>query len=318
MHRPARLATSIRRISAVTVVALAAVAVGAAELVIPQQAKATLAEAADALQRGQLAEAESLYKKARRQIGRRVFETEEGRARALHSRGELEPALNAAKKALELSRTPVHRAVAWNRIGALHTAIAIDQTLRWSQPAGTTAEPSTERLERAEAALLESVDESAGAFHLAWYNLAEVRYLSGRLEEAQQAMERYAATAPPGQWPRRARDLSSCLETLLGPHEIWSFDELREAGGVLPKNVASTVAKFSDAARRNGTTGDVLIAITINTVGDVVCPRVLSGLPDGLGHSAFAAVRDFRYEPGRLDGEAVPVSTRITVSFGVR
>ena len=60
--------------------------------------------------------------------------------------------------------------------------------------------------------------------------------------------------------------------------------------------------------------GIVILEATLDAHGDVVAARVLRSIPllDG---PALDAVRKWRFTPGRLNGEAVPVIMTVTVNF---
>lgn len=71
---------------------------------------------------------------------------------------------------------------------------------------------------------------------------------------------------------------------------------------------------YPDAARLMHLSGEVRLRAIIATDGSVRELTLLSGNPL-LAQSAMAAVREWRYRPTLLNGEAVPVETYITVSF---
>lgn len=71
---------------------------------------------------------------------------------------------------------------------------------------------------------------------------------------------------------------------------------------------------YPDAARLMHLSGEVRLRAIIATDGSVRELTLLSGNPL-LAQSAMAAVREWRYRPTLLNGEAVAVETYITVSF---
>lgn len=71
---------------------------------------------------------------------------------------------------------------------------------------------------------------------------------------------------------------------------------------------------YPDAARQMRLSGEVRLRAIIATDGSVRELTLLSGNPL-LAQSAMAAVRDWRYRPTLLNGEAVAVETYITVYF---
>ncbi|MGH9724374.1 MAG: energy transducer TonB [Candidatus Acidiferrales bacterium] len=72
--------------------------------------------------------------------------------------------------------------------------------------------------------------------------------------------------------------------------------------------------EYPDAARVMHLSGEVRLRAIIATDGSVRELTLLSGNPL-LAHSAMAAVREWRYRPTLLNGEAVAVETYITVNF---
>lgn len=61
-----------------------------------------------------------------------------------------------------------------------------------------------------------------------------------------------------------------------------------------------------------------MIDFMIDAEGDVVCPRVLRGLPHGLTDSALETVRGWRFEPALHGDEPVTVFDRTSISFRLR
>jgi len=59
-------------------------------------------------------------------------------------------------------------------------------------------------------------------------------------------------------------------------------------------------------------TGTVVIHFSLGRNGEVLCPKVISG-PKMLQQPVLEAVRKYKYKPYLLDGEAIIVSTKISV-----
>jgi protein TonB len=55
----------------------------------------------------------------------------------------------------------------------------------------------------------------------------------------------------------------------------------------------------------------------IDRQGNVTEARVLKGLPFGLDHAALAAIRQWKFQPGTLNGQPVPVYYNLTVNFRI-
>ena len=93
----------------------------------------------------------------------------------------------------------------------------------------------------------------------------------------------------------------------------------RAGSGVEPPRLLREVkAKYTDEARRRGTTGNVVLEIVVNrdgTVGDVTVRR---GLGAGLDERAVEAVRQWKFAPARRLGEPVDVIVEVAVEFMMR
>jgi periplasmic protein TonB len=87
-------------------------------------------------------------------------------------------------------------------------------------------------------------------------------------------------------------------------------------GGALrpPRLVSSVVPNYPTIARQAGVEGDVVIDTTIDTNGAVTGMKVVSG-PPMLRQAALDALRQWRYEPSKLNGEPVPVQMVVTLKF---
>jgi len=81
-----------------------------------------------------------------------------------------------------------------------------------------------------------------------------------------------------------------------------------------PKLIASVPPAYPLTARSSGVQGDVVIETTIDKTGSVVRTHVISG-PAMLRPSALEALKHWKYEPSRLDGEPVEVQMQVTIRF---
>jgi protein TonB len=63
--------------------------------------------------------------------------------------------------------------------------------------------------------------------------------------------------------------------------------------------------------------GDVTLDALIDETGRVTRIKAISG-PNLLQEAAAAAVRQWKYEPATLDGNAVPMHLAVTVKFRMR
>lgn len=90
-------------------------------------------------------------------------------------------------------------------------------------------------------------------------------------------------------------------------------------GGALraPRKTHQVLPEYPELARRAGVGAVVIVQCVIDVHGRVSDARVLRGHPL-LDSSALEAVRQWRYEPTRLNGIAVPVVMTVTVTFQPR
>jgi TonB family protein len=93
----------------------------------------------------------------------------------------------------------------------------------------------------------------------------------------------------------------------------------RAGAGIEPPRLRREVKPaYTDAARRRGVEGEVLVEIVVRrdgTVGDV---RLLRRLGDGLDEKAIEAVRQWRFDPARRHGAPVDVIVEVSLQFKLR
>jgi len=85
------------------------------------------------------------------------------------------------------------------------------------------------------------------------------------------------------------------------------------SGGLLERKVEP---KYPAAARSSGLQGPVVLQAVIDEVGNVRDLTTVSG-NSILARAAMDAVRQWRYQPYRLNGQPVKVPTKITVNFSL-
>jgi protein TonB len=81
-----------------------------------------------------------------------------------------------------------------------------------------------------------------------------------------------------------------------------------------PKLIASAVPVYPQSAKNAGIQGDVVIEATIDKDGNVAGMRVISG-PAMLRQAALDALRKWKYEPSKLDGQPISVQLTVTLKF---
>jgi TonB family protein len=103
----------------------------------------------------------------------------------------------------------------------------------------------------------------------------------------------------------------------------------RGPGVVMPKPLKTFNAVFSDLARRRRVSGEARVQIVVDADGNVRDPKIVRSIsekyPDGEDHqaalsldqSALDAVTHYVFEPGSIQGKAVPVYVNVNVDFRI-
>ena len=93
----------------------------------------------------------------------------------------------------------------------------------------------------------------------------------------------------------------------------------RPGSGVTPPELLKEVRpEFTEEARRQGITGDVVLEIVVRADGSVGDVKVLEGLGGGLNRNAIEAVKQWRFAPARRHGAPVDVMVEVAVAFKLR
>lgn len=83
------------------------------------------------------------------------------------------------------------------------------------------------------------------------------------------------------------------------------------------KIIAKPKALFTDAARTNQTQGTVRLKVVLLASGAVGSITPLNRLPDGLTEQAIAAARQIRFEPAKVNGQAVSKTMTVEYNFSL-
>lgn len=88
-------------------------------------------------------------------------------------------------------------------------------------------------------------------------------------------------------------------------------------GLTLPKLIKPVLPKYTSDAMRAKIQGMVKVQIVVMEDGTVGRARVLDSLDPqfGLDENALAAAKQYRFEAGKLNGQAVPVAVSINLEF---
>jgi TonB family protein len=110
----------------------------------------------------------------------------------------------------------------------------------------------------------------------------------------------------------------SCEEAgLAGRIERGEFTGEKTPGAVSPVRIKHVWPDYPLSARQRRLNGNVVLEVIVTKEGAISEICVAEARPDhgGFKQSAVEAVRQWRYEPGTLDGEVVAFHMQVTVSF---
>lgn len=85
-----------------------------------------------------------------------------------------------------------------------------------------------------------------------------------------------------------------------------------------PVPIRKVQPRYTEAARRAGVQGVVILEAIIDERGNVSNVRVLRGLPMGLDREAVEAVKQWKYRPALLNGRPVKVYFTLTADFTIQ
>jgi TonB family protein len=85
-----------------------------------------------------------------------------------------------------------------------------------------------------------------------------------------------------------------------------------------PRRVSGDVARYPDEARRLQMEGSVLVDVVVEPNGSVGAVRVLESAGSILDHAVSEAVRTWRFEPARVEGQPVRVRWQFRQTFRPR
>jgi len=82
--------------------------------------------------------------------------------------------------------------------------------------------------------------------------------------------------------------------------------------------IAHVDPQFSDTARQSRIRGTVLLEGIVQTNGTITGVNVLRRLDAQLDRNAVHALKQWRFEPGKLNGRAVPARILVEVDFNLK
>lgn len=83
-----------------------------------------------------------------------------------------------------------------------------------------------------------------------------------------------------------------------------------------PKVVSSPPPVYPTDARARNIEGVVVVDILVDTTGKIAETKVLSG-PPMLQQAALDALRRWRYQPAQLNGQVIPIHTKVDINFAL-
>ncbi len=72
--------------------------------------------------------------------------------------------------------------------------------------------------------------------------------------------------------------------------------------------------EYPEDARRQGIEGAVVLDVRIGGDGAVQNAQLVSGPPE-LAQASIGAVKQWRFQPRRVNGRGAPMQTRVTLNF---
>ena len=87
------------------------------------------------------------------------------------------------------------------------------------------------------------------------------------------------------------------------------------AGVIVPRLIYNPEPTFSDEARKSKTQGSVTLILVVGADGHTCDIHVQSSLGMGLDEKATEAVRRWRFEPAKFNGQPVATQIAVEVNF---
>jgi TonB family protein len=246
-----------------------------------------------------------------------------GLSRAYTGLGKAPEAVEAARKAVTLVKTPEALTQAYNQLGVALLSV----------PGADPAE--------AEAAFRKTLEVAGDAetTKLARYNLAEVLLREKRYADSIEAARQYLEVDPEGFASNRAR-ATLCMarradkSPFLTPEEMAEHQvdcqtkkEILVVGGKdpavtakvsRPEKLFGAVPVYTESARRDKVNGKVILESIIDEDGCVRHLVVCRGLHPDLDRSAMDTISTWVFKPATLEGKPVKIYYVLTVSFSVQ
>jgi TonB family protein len=282
----------------------------------------TLKEAFDLLDQNRFEQAAKSFEQADEQAGGSCGPCLLGLSRAYLGLRKPEKAADAARKAVDLLRTPELLGQAWNQLGFA--------LMSHSKP----------DLAGAEEAFRKAVEAATGGqvasiANIARYNLADVLWRQKKYAESERAALEALVAEPTGPASLNARIVLCQARTdgaPVAPPEVVYEDaacpkeglriferKAQAASGesevVRPEKLFGRPPVYDESARMSNIHGTVMVEAVIDKEGCVQNPRICKSVHPSLDLATLDAIRRWVFRPAELDGKPVKVYYTLTVNF---
>ena len=106
----------------------------------------------------------------------------------------------------------------------------------------------------------------------------------------------------------------------LDPHGPYDREDYVRWSADLPKplKVHDPQPRYTEEARKAKISGFVAFDLLIDEEGEVTAADLVQGLPKGLTEQAYETLKQWRFEPVVVDGEAIKIIYRVTAAFRIQ
>jgi protein TonB len=114
--------------------------------------------------------------------------------------------------------------------------------------------------------------------------------------------------------------MAGAMATAAAAQDTGNVYKKGDEGLTMPAVVKEVKPSYTDAAKRERIQGSVTLEVVVlkdGTVGEVVVTRSLDQTY-GLDEQAVNAARQWRFKPGKKDGQPVPVRVELEFTFTLK
>lgn len=260
--------------------------------------------------------AAALFTEADQAAGGRSLPAVAGLCRASLQLERYGDAIAAAERWIGLAETPTERADGYHHLGLGLLRRGLNERWQSRRPYREPL-PGTDLLTQAVGAFRQAAADATEEKHLALLSLADALVWLGRHDEAGAALAEYALAG--GRDPY-AEELHCWIGGAAGK-ESAEAGAPREIGGdvTAPVKIHAPAGTYTAEARKAGNEGLMIAQMVVDEQGAVRCTRLLraSGLPTPMIRLNLENLKNWRFEPARLDGRPVAVYYNLTLNFSL-